>query len=748
MAGDRNLFDGAVEKAHSYAWDKQWMKAIEQYRLATAEFPDDATARSGLGFAYLQAERLREALREYRKVSELTPDDPSPVMKRAQILERLGRITDAGHAWTHLAELYEKQRVLSQAADAWREVVRLQPAYKEARRRLAEACELQSNTAVAVEEYLALARMSHEDGERAQAVVYCKKVLSLDRGSDKARALLKRLIANGDTGVLEPSLLVPGEELGPVDLAVQGALSSLAEAVLGEEELVQHPEEPHEGPAELQGLASGSHTGITAVLGKAIDFHSQGMIQEALGYYEQALEMGVGRVDVVFNLGVLYKEALRFSDAIDLLGRSLEVPEYALASNFALGECHWAEGRIGQALDHFLEALKIIDLDMMSQDWADDIAPLYQDLANSYRDQANRRKAEVLVNSLRNFLSGHGWKARVLEARRKLDNLADGGIVSILPEFLEVPGGEQVLDIMARSWEYLRNDMPFTALEECYRAVEMAPTYLPLHLRIAETFAHQGKVEEAVSKYAAVADSYLMRDSPHQAMAVYGRALLVAPMSVSIREKLITLLIEHDQVDRALGEYLALGESYYRLARVDRALEKYEDALPLVGRTATPADWEVKILHRMADLQLQRVHWKGAVALYEKIRELAPTDEEARLRLVELHYKLGQEDVALRELDSLIVHLGKQREFQKIIKSLRELVDSNPQDIPLRSRLSGLYIELGMKQEAIGELDTLGELQLEVGRRRDAAETLRTIISLEPKEKEGYTQLLRELGEY
>ena len=150
----------------------------------------------------------------------------------------------------------------------------------------------------------------------------------------------------------------------------------------------------------------------------------------------------------------------------------------------------------------------------------------------------------------------------------------------------------------------------------------------------------------------------------------------------------------------------------------------------------------------MADLQLQRVHWKGAVALYEKIRELAPTDEEARLRLVELHYKLGQEDVALRELDSLIVHLGKQREFQKIIKALRELVDSNPQDIPLRSRLSGLYIELGMKQEAIGELDTLGELQLEVGRRRDAAETLRTIISLEPKEKEGYTQLLRELGEY
>ncbi len=45
------------------------------------------------------------------------------------------------------------------------------------------------------------------------------------------------------------------------------------------------------------------------------------------------------------------------------------------------------------------------------------------------------------------------------------------------------------------------------------------------------------------------------------------------------------------------------------------------------------------------------------------------------------------------------------------------------------------------------ELDTLGELQLEAGRKEDAKETLRTIISLQPDEVEGYTQLLRDLGE-
>jgi predicted Zn-dependent protease len=98
-------------------------------------------------------------------------------------------------------------------------------------------------------------------------------------------------------------------------------------------------------------------------------------------------------------------------------------------------------------------------------------------------------------------------------------------------------------------------------------------------------------------------------------------------------------------------------------------------------------------------------------------------------------------------VDEFIVHYGKRNEFRKIVGTLKELVTSNPQDVCLRSRLSRIYIELGMKEEAIAELDTLGELQLEAGCRREAMETLRAIISLEPDEKAGYTQLLRELGD-
>jgi Flp pilus assembly protein TadD len=96
-------------------------------------------------------------------------------------------------------------------------------------------------------------------------------------------------------------------------------------------------------------------------------------------------------------------------------------------------------------------------------------------------------------------------------------------------------------------------------------------------------------------------------------------------------------------------------------------------------------------------------------------------------------------------LDALIVRYGKRQELPKIATLMKELVAANPQDLSLRSRLTRIYVELGMKKEATAELDTLGEMQLEAGRRAEAMETLRTIIALEPDEKEGYTRLLREL---
>jgi hypothetical protein len=83
--------------------------------------------------------------------------------------------------------------------------------------------------------------------------------------------------------------------------------------------------------------------------------------------------------------------------------------------------------------------------------------------------------------------------------------------------------------------------------------------------------------------------------------------------------------------------------------------------------------------------------------------------------------------------------------MDRALALLQEAVRFHPQQMALRARLARAYIDVGLREEAIKELDMLGELQLDAGLREQAMATVRFIISLEPKNIEAYRQLLSQI---
>jgi len=65
-----------------------------------------------------------------------------------------------------------------------------------------------------------------------------------------------------------------------------------------------------------------------------------------------------------------------------------------------------------------------------------------------------------------------------------------------------------------------------------------------------------------------------------------------------------------------------------------------------------------------------------------------------------------------------------------------------PQQMSLHARLARAYIDLERREEAITELDALGELQLDAGFGEQARKTIQYIISMKPENVEAYQQLL------
>ncbi len=749
MAGDKKAYDKAVREGLDFYWGRQWQKALGAYNKALAEMPDDPVVHNHLGQVYLEQERFEPALGAYRKAAQLAPDDPAPLVRIAEIHERQGQRHAAADILFSLAEIYRRQREWKQVIQVLRRTIQLHPDHLPAHLTLAEVYTQLDQPDRAVREYLNLARVLQRQGKMEKALDQCRQVLELDARNREARALAEALRMGEPVSEIEASPLSADEGGSPVDLARDKALEELAGIPFEETPVDLAPEisafEPGAAPAEAPVKPALSRPQIDALVAKAIDFQQRGLLDEAIACYTQVIDAGVDRPAAHFNLGQLYQQRLRFESAIAEFRKAVHNPQYTLGSHFALGECYKALGRIDDALEHFVQALKIVDLGTVQHEQADDLIHLYDALADSYFAKGDREKALTFTNSLVEFLSSKGWEDKARDARHRLDELSEEGVTMSLAEILAGSSTDTLLTAMSLSQEYMKRGALTAATEVCYRALGCAPTYVPLHFRLAEIFAQDGRVEDAVTKYQAVAELHLVREETRQAIGVYKRILRLIPMDVVIRSRLIDLLTSSGEIDQALEQYLALSDAYYQLAQVDKALEKYTEALRFAPRASDEKQWRERLLRKMADVQMRRASWREAADLYKRLVALVPDDERARLHLIDLNYKLGRTKQADAATVAMLDYYRSRDEIERALALLQELVRLQPQQMALRARLARAYVGAGMRDEAIRELDALGELQLDAGLREQAVATVRFIISLKPKNVEAYQQLLTQL---
>jgi len=748
LAGDKKAFEKAMREGLNFAWEGKWESALASFEQALAEEPDDPAVHSHLGMAHFQLGSFDSALDSYTKASHLAPEDPVPLARIAEVHERLGQRDAAVNILFSMAEIYRRQRDWTQAIQAFQRTILLCPDHLPARMALAEIYSQLDQPLRAITEYLNLARVLQQ-GETEKALEQCRKALELDPRNPEARALARAL----QRGELTEEVVVPPslaeEGASPADIARDKALEELANIPF-EDTLAEPVVESGQGEAEVVLVEAPLTSELTrqqidALVAKAIDFQTRGLTDEAIACYTKVIAAGVDRPAAHFNLGLLYQQRLRFEPAIAEFNKAAQAPQYVLGSYFALGECYKASGRIDDALEQFVQVLKIVDLGAAQRDQVDDLVHLYDALADSYIAKGDSEKAVAFVNSLIEFLTSKGWQDKAREARERLDGMSEEGDTVSLAELVAVPKANAILAAMSLSQEYVQRGAFTAATELCYEAIEFAPGYLPLHLRLAEIFAQNERFEDAIAKYEAVADLCLVRGEPRQAVKVYTRILRLAPMEVVIRSRLIDLLISLGEIDGALEQYVALADAYFDLAQPEKTLEKCAEALQLAPRSSNEREWRVRLLRNIAETHVRRAHWLKAVEVYRQIVTVAPDDERARLNLIDLYFRLGRAGDADKETVAMLEYYHTQGEDARALALLEEAVRLEPQQMPLRARLARAYIDAGMSEDAIRELDALGELQLDAGLRKQAVATVRLILSLHPKNAEAYRRLLAQL---
>jgi tetratricopeptide (TPR) repeat protein len=249
-----------------------------------------------------------------------------------------------------------------------------------------------------------------------------------------------------------------------------------------------------------------------------------------------------------------------------------------------------------------------------------------------------------------------------------------------------------------------------------------------------------------VLKYNIVARTFLARGDNRRAAEILTNVLEVAPMDVSLRESLIDLLKAEQRWDEVLDQYIDLADVQHQLGNYDVSRDTYILAERIASRAQAAPEKLVHVKHRIADIDQMRLDMRRALKTYEEIIQIAPEDERAYRMLVDISFRQGNTVEAIRRLDKLLGIYARQKQVNRILQLLEELVALYPNEMGLRSRLGSVYRQLGRTADAIHQLDALGELQLDAGLNQEAANTIRLIIGLNPDATDEYRKLLSQLG--
>ncbi len=723
MTGRQDKFQQAINQGHSAAWDQLWDKAAHYYQQALEEFPDHPGALTSLGLALVELKRYPEALDCYRRAAAVTPADPLPQEKIGQLSHQLGFPIEAVQAYLAAADLYLKKNDVAKAVECWERAAAIDPLNLQAHSRLAIVFERQGRKAEAVEEYLAVASLIRHSGDTAkafQAVNYALQIIPENPQARKAISLLK----NGEelplpAGIPAPASrqkaprrpapepaaqqpkAEPAEGLDPVQMTRQRALALLAGIFFESSEAGAGAGPRRDLNAVLRGSGEATPEQIRHEaqvrsmhhLGQAINAQAQGQGAVAQAELARAVESGFTHPAAHFMLGYLAAQADNPAAALPDLQTSVRNPDFALASRLLLAQVLEKTDRLSEAAVEYLEALKLADSQTVPPNQAAELRQLYEPLAESLRQQTDLKTLATACESLAIQLLRPDWQEHLRRSRQQMSASAPGSQPLPLAEMILEAHSNQVIDSLARIRSLSNESLLRAAMEEAYYTLESAPTYLPLHVQMAEILLQENRVEDAVAKFTLVAQAYSLRGQPDQSVTLLRRLIALSPMDLSLRSRLIEQLEASDQSDDALKCYLELGELYYHQAELDKARLTFIKALPVAGRTSDPRKGGAELLRRIADLDMQRLDWRQAARWYEQMRLLQPDDSQVRLNLIDLSLRMGQEKAALAELEAFLTRLETAHRRDQAIAFLKSLTEEHPDWVEGHKHLALLQMQ-------------------------------------------------------
>jgi tetratricopeptide (TPR) repeat protein len=149
----------------------------------------------------------------------------------------------------------------------------------------------------------------------------------------------------------------------------------------------------------------------------------------------------------------------------------------------------------------------------------------------------------------------------------------------------------------------------------------------------------------------------------------------------------------------------------------------------------------LKYFHKLAESYVREGFTVKAIAIYKKISKLDPNTAEPLLKLGELYHLQGLGREARDQYMQAVEFYRKKKQDDNAVEVLKKVIQLDPENVTIRSRLAQLCEQLGNKGEAAKVHLEAAELALRRGDIDAAEPALKKAVELDPQNSQA--QLLR-----
>ncbi len=250
------------------------------------------------------------------------------------------------------------------------------------------------------------------------------------------------------------------------------------------------------------------------------------------------------------------------------------------------------------------------------------------------------------------------------------ENPKDWNIIRTVGDlYARISRNDEAIKKYAQVADHYRKDgFNVRAIATYKMVLRLDPQNEPAMRNLAELQAEEGLLMEAKSYYQTLVELYNKQGHKRLAAEVFKKLAEIDPQDVKIRYKYADFLNKNGKPDEAAREYVGIADAFIGQGLVDEAIKILEQ-----GRSLQTADPALKI--KLAHACTMQGNHAQAIRLLEEVRKSASGDPTILARLGEAYLAAGNTDDA-----------------QSIFQQLSSVQPGNPENI---LRLADLRIAQG-----------------------------------------------------